>query len=148
MILVILMAFAVGCPATGPELASVEGRVTVKGKPLPNLEVVFVPELGTAGRDFSAYTDADGKYRVLADAKKKVGVPVGTHRVLIRDADMYLVLPSSNIDAESGEVKDASAKAPPPKVSRVPVDYGASDKTPLRNVTIQPGMQTYDFDVK
>ena len=43
-----------GCGPGGPEIASVEGKVTLDGKPLPNAAVVFIPE---NGRPAGATTD-------------------------------------------------------------------------------------------
>src|SRR5262245_10067063 len=135
---------ALGCGPGDPQLAAVEGVVTLRGQPLKNIEVVFAPDAGTRGREFAAYTDAVGRYTIPHDQAKKVGVPVGLHRVLVRDADMYLVQPGSGIDPESGEVLDPSRPpVPARKTSRVPLAYGDAAQTPLRDVRIEPGTQTY-----
>ena len=127
----VVAVLAAGCGPGTPQLAPVEGVVTVAGRPVANLEVVFVPEPGTAGREVAAYTGTDGRYRVPHDQAGGVGVPVGSHRVLVRDADMYLVQPGG-VDQESGEQvsggKDAKSAR---KMSRVPLTYGDAAKTGL-----------------
>jgi hypothetical protein len=136
---------AAGCGPGDPELAAVEGVVTVGGRPVANLEVVFLPDAGTRGRDVAAYTDAAGRYRIPHDPAAKVGVPVGVHRVLVRDADLYLVPPSAGVDPASGEPTGAGKPAGPRKVSRVALTYGDAAQTPLRDVRVGPGSQTYDI---
>lgn len=140
-----------GCGPSAPPLAAVDGTVAANGRPLGNVEVVFVPDGGTPGREAAAYTDSAGRYRVPHDPAEGVGVPVGVHRVLVRDADMYLVPPASGIDPESGEAAAADSGAKPGparKASRVPLAYGDAAKTPLRGVRIQPGSQTFDIAVE
>ena len=56
---VMLLGLVTGCSSSGPEIASVSGRITMDGKPLANATVVFIPE---NGRPAGARTDADGKY--------------------------------------------------------------------------------------
>jgi hypothetical protein len=57
-----LLAFSlVGCGPSGPEIASVEGRVTLDGEPLPEAQVLFVPD---KGRPSVAKTGTDGYYRL------------------------------------------------------------------------------------
>jgi hypothetical protein len=74
-----------GCGARGPEIAYVEGRITMDGKPLADATVVFVPE---NGRPSGATTDGDGNY-VLNFAQGRKGALPGTSTVRImtmRDA--------------------------------------------------------------
>jgi hypothetical protein len=75
-----------GCSSSGPEIAYVEGRVTMDGKPLSDATVVFVPE---NGRPSGATTDEDGRY-VLNFAQGRKGAIPGNSSVRImtmRDAD-------------------------------------------------------------
>ncbi len=147
--LLVLFVGLAGCGPSAPPLAAVEGTVTIAGRPLGNVEVVFVPEPGTPGRDYAAYTDAGGRYRIPHDPAQKVGVPVGTHRVLLRDADLYLVPPAAGVDPESGEPTPDGPKAGAGrKTSRVPTRYGESAGTPLRGVRVGPGPTTFDIAVE
>ncbi len=57
----LLLLAASGCGPSGPDIASVEGLVTLDGKPLPGAQVLFVPD---KGRPSVAKTNAEGKYRL------------------------------------------------------------------------------------
>ena len=74
-----------GCGSRGPEIAYVEGRITMDGKPLADATVMFVPE---NGRPSGAITDEDGNY-VLNFAQGRKGAIPGMNDVRImtmRDA--------------------------------------------------------------
>ncbi len=68
-----------GCGPSGPEIAKVEGTVTMDGKPLAKAVVVFVP---VGGRPSSAETDEKGWYRLDFSAGRKGAIP-GPNRVEI-----------------------------------------------------------------
>lgn len=59
--------------------AVVQGQVTFNGKKVLNGDIRFVPEAGTSGGSATAPI-VDGEYRVT----NKGGVPVGSHRVILR----------------------------------------------------------------
>lgn len=61
-----------GCGAGGPEIASVEGTVTMDGKPLANATVVFSP---VGGRPAGARTDEDGHYVLNFGSGRKGAIP-------------------------------------------------------------------------
>jgi len=74
-----LAVAASGCMRkSGPETAPVFGKVTFKGKPLPNGTVMFVPGEGPA-----AYGEigSDGNYRLSTNNAD--GAVLGTHKVSI-----------------------------------------------------------------
>ena len=80
-----LLLLTPGCGPGGPEIASVTGRVTMDGKPLPNATVLFIPE---NGRPAGANTDADGNY-VLNFTQGRRGAIPGPNTIRImtqRDA--------------------------------------------------------------
>lgn len=72
----------VGCGPGGPEIARVEGTVTLDGKPLGRAFVVFIP---SGGRPAAAETDANGKY-VLDFGDGRLGSVPGVNRVEINTA--------------------------------------------------------------
>ena len=131
-----------GCGG-GPEFAEVEGAVTLKGKPLPDVEIVFSPmsETGTNGPTSACVTDAQGRYRLKCDRADAVGALVGTHRVVIRD--IAAVPPPPGI-----EILDEKGQPYQPKPLRVPDRYADLQKTPFQNVEVRPGKQTLDYDLK
>jgi hypothetical protein len=140
---------APGCNR-GPQFAAVEGTVRLDGRPLREVEVVFLPdpEAGTLGPSSSAYTDERGHYN-LATAQGQSGAVVGTHRVCLRDL-ATLPLPTPRVDSEGrpGGAGPPGAKQPvKSKPARVPPQYSSATQTPLRNVEVRPGMQPYDVDL-
>jgi hypothetical protein len=80
----VLWTIALGSLGCGrgdlPELGTVKGRVTMAGKPLPNVSVQFHPESG--GRPGTGITDSDGAYS-LTYVENVKGTPVGPSRVEI-----------------------------------------------------------------
>lgn len=114
------------------EFAEVEGTITVEGKPIAGIEVLFLPdpEKGNPGNTSAAMTDKQGKYRLRNDRDEKDGTVLGSHRVLLID---------------SYANKDPSGLNNPP--SRIPIEYADAGRTPLKDVVIASGKQKLDFDV-
>ena len=76
---------AVGCARSDvPETAVVEGTVSMNGKPLPNIGVVFFPT--GSGPMASGNTDQEGRFE-LTTVKPKDGAVVGKHRVAFGAAE-------------------------------------------------------------
>jgi len=78
-----------GCSGGGeklPELATVKGVVTLNGKPLENVSVVFRPE--AEGGSSRGTTDAAGKFSLMYN-RDAAGAILGKHsvRFMILDAD-------------------------------------------------------------
>jgi hypothetical protein len=71
------------CRQRGPELADVQGAVTLDGKPLARALIIFEPKTG--GRASRAVTDDTGAYRLnyLRDVN---GAKIGLHKVKITTA--------------------------------------------------------------
>lgn len=76
------LTFLTGCGPDGPEIARVEGTVTMDGKPLPAAVIMFVP---IGGRPSACETDANGKYVLEFSAGRKGAIP-GMNRVEINTA--------------------------------------------------------------
>src|SRR5947209_11087367 len=76
---------AAGC-GRGPELAEVEGTVTLAGKTLEKVQVEFVPDAG--GPTSVGTTDAAGRYSLVTTAGAS-GAVVGAHTVVLRDVSVY-----------------------------------------------------------
>ncbi|QDV69103.1 hypothetical protein Poly24_28170 [Rosistilla carotiformis] len=76
----LICCLAVGCGGPGgPELAHVEGTVTVDGKPIDGASVTFEP---AGGRPSFGITDANGHY-VLEFTATREGALLGEHVVRI-----------------------------------------------------------------
>ena len=77
--LMVALMVQVGCGPSGPEIARVQGTVTMDGKPLPNAIIMFVP---VGGRPSVSETDANGKYVLEFSGGRKGAIP-GMNRVEI-----------------------------------------------------------------
>src|SRR5262245_59079264 len=142
-----LLGAAAGCG--GREYAQVEGTLTLDGAPLPDVEVVFVPEPanGNTGNNASALTDAQGRYRLRTPKDNRDAAAVGAYRVIVTDLRMVTDFTRVGVPPRVGE------KAAPPeplgsKKRRFPKSYGDVADTPLKGVEVKPGRQTLDFDLK
>ena len=87
---VLAVALLVGCSGERtPELAEVEGTLTLKGGgPLANVRVMFLPdpEEEVFGQPSSATTDANGKFVLHYDGNEsKPGAAIGWNRVMLTD---------------------------------------------------------------
>jgi hypothetical protein len=141
----LLLAFLViaGC-SRGPkyELAEVKGVVKYHGRPVPNVQVEFLPEpkdqkVAALGPRSSGVTDKDGRYTLATDDQRP-GAVVGAHRVLVRDLQM-----TGNKFVGRKADSDNFKFVP----SRVPTVYGDPANSPLkRQVKAEP--QTIDLDLK
>ena len=73
-----------GCGPGGPDIARVEGIVTMDDKPLAEAVIMFVP---IGGRPSASETDSSGKYVLEFSAGRKGAIP-GMNRVEINTARM------------------------------------------------------------
>jgi hypothetical protein len=76
----LLICVVAGCGKGGPDLAPVTGRVTLDGRPLESVDVVFQPTNGNPPS--TTRTDADGHYEMLYK-RGLMGARVGEHTVRI-----------------------------------------------------------------
>jgi hypothetical protein len=134
--LAVCVCLGLSCSLAGcsrREFAAVDGTVTLDGKPLAGVEVVFLPdpEKGNLGNRASAYTDAAGHYSLHCLRDNQDGTVLGPHRVCIRD----ITIPRD----EYGR---------PLRPSRVPASYADPAQTPFRAVEVKPPQQTLDFNVR
>lgn len=138
--LLLLAAPALAGCSRGPQFGEVEGRVTLKGKPLENVRVEFWPE-GSGPRS-NGVTDNQGKYTLQTDDVTRTGAVVGTHKVVVRDLNPYgdkLVGPG-RADKDLGVGKDLG------KPNRVPLRYGDAHQSPWQK-TVNPGKNTIDLEI-
>ena len=76
----LLICLAAGCGKSGPEVAPVKGRVTLDGRSLEMVDIVFQPEDGKSPA--TSRTDADGHYELLYK-RGVMGAPTGQHTVRV-----------------------------------------------------------------
>lgn len=125
----------VGCGKKGPEMAEVEGTVTLKGKPLEKIYVEFLPE-GNGPRSIGE-TDQNGRYTLTADDMKRKGAAVGTHKIILRDLSII----NPNIRGRKAEGVDTSEGRKP----RISTSLGDLRSTTLQK-SVSKGKNTIDLD--
>ncbi len=69
-----------GCGGSGPKIVPVKGTVTYKGKPVPNLLVLFV---NAEGRTSSGSTDENGAFTLRYDSATP-GAALGSYKVYFK----------------------------------------------------------------
>src|SRR5437870_9275801 len=88
MVIVLLVALP-GCGGGGMKYAPVSGKVTMDGKPLAKVSVIFsplpTPGSNIAGNTAGGVTDENGQYTLKTSTPDglKDGAQVGKHRVSI-----------------------------------------------------------------
>jgi hypothetical protein len=80
ILLALLLCLVFGCGPGGPEVAPVKGRVTLDGRPLNTVDIVFQPTNGDSPS--TSRTDADGNYEMLYK-RGVMGARTGEHTVRI-----------------------------------------------------------------
>ena len=91
----IAISLAIGCGPNGPEIARVEGTVTMDSKPLPAAIVMFVP---VGGRPSVCETDSNGKYVLEFSGGRKGAIP-GINRVEINNGRLAYEKDGKNVPA-------------------------------------------------
>ena len=76
-----LLSIFIGCGGVErPELATVKGRVTLKGQPVPLAKVIFIPNGG--GQSSSGETGPNGDYELFFRYEEP-GAELGKHKISI-----------------------------------------------------------------
>jgi len=117
---------AAGCGGSGLPLASVSGRVTLDGQPLPDAVIEFQPAGG--GAPSYGLTDSEGRYD-LQFSRHQPGALPGEHKVRIRTA-------RAGVDEQGNEV---------PLPEKIPAHYNA--RTEL-TATVDDKGSKIDFELE
>ncbi len=145
MLVMAILAAGLGCQREPPlQFAPVEGTVTMGGKPLANVVVLFWgdPESGASAPLSSGATDADGHYRLHTDQGDD-GAIVGRHRVCIVEGGIL----RQGFRPPKGEGLNRPNNLSATTLSQVPPGYANKDQTTLR-AEVRPGEQIIDLEVK
>ena len=109
-LLVTIMFFA-GCDG-GVKVASVEGTVTLDGKPLDKIMVEFWPD-SVGPRSFGE-TDSNGHFKLTTDDGKSEGAAIGLNRVTLKDlsvmGDKFMGRAAENVNLSEGRKPRISGK--------------------------------------
>ena len=144
--LVLALTMLSGCGRDLPP-ATVEGTLCLRGKPLDNCLVTFLPEPGQEPQGFhsTGLTDQQGSYRLRCDDQQE-GAAIGWHRVIVQDLSVSTGVrrrDHGTVDAEMAEDRPST----PVRRSRVPGSCMSPTATPLRK-EVKPGHQVIDLDIK
>lgn len=118
-----------GCGGAG-DLARVEGRVTVGGKPVEGLLVEFQPT-AEGGSPSAAITDARGHYELMYTFKKR-GVMAGENIVTIRTAATFY---EEECEQDDRQRAGSTTRVVTPEINV------------QRRATVEPGRNRIDFDL-
>lgn len=124
--LAVAVLFLSGCGSGRPKTASVHGKVTYKGQPVPRGTVTFIPDGGTAA---TGEIGSDGSYTLTTFRKGDGAIP-GTHKVVI----------TAMQDRSSQPLEAWSPLAPP----IIPTKYMNLSTTDLR-AEVKEGENVCDF---
>jgi hypothetical protein len=143
--LLLLLLACAGCQKT--RLAEVEGTLTCQGRPLPNVQVEFIPdaENGTTGPRSTGVTDANGHFVLRCD-DQRAGAVVGQHCVVLQPASGQ----ETGRDRDPrGRKPDQVAKGAPPVEGpiSIPAVYRSAGATPLRK-EVKRGPQTINLEIE
>ena len=114
LLAVALATGAPGCGGSELPLAKVHGKVTYKGKPLEQGQVVFIPGTGVLGPSAIGEIASDGTFRMTTADQD--GAVIGTHKVMVHSRRPLT-------DAEKGTLKITELL--------VPAKYADEQNTPL-----------------
>jgi len=132
LVFFLLAVMAVGC---GSKTATISGKVTYQGKPLPGGFVNFISE-GPNATTKPSPIQKDGSYSVS-------GVPIGPAKITVQGVASRKFRVPQKMQNTPGV---ADAKSDQPEVF-VPAWYGIPDQTDLK-YDVQPGSQTHDIPLK
>ena len=128
-----------GCGGSGdqPELGQVTGTITLDGKPLGGIAVVFQPENGRPARGM---TDAEGKYE-LTYIRQTKGAKIGPNRVEIAPSEDGEAAESENTEDENKSAPKRSKSGKP----TIPARYNVRSEL---KVDVKAGNNTFDFKLE
>ncbi len=124
-----LGAIPLGCGSSGPEMASVHGKVTYNGQPVPKGTVSFQSTAPEGGRNATGMINPDGTY-TLQTENPGDGAQLGEYRVAI--------------SARDDAILDYIPKKPVPPKRLVPEKYENPDTSGL-TATVKSGSNEVDF---
>jgi hypothetical protein len=82
--LTVLGVITTGCSESGPEIYEVSGTISYQGEPIPNIDIIFVPEDTVNFKESRATSDDEGKF-VMSYTYELDGVAPGAHTIYVED---------------------------------------------------------------
>lgn len=145
LILMCMFAISLGCMSGGYEnraetvdTAPVNGKLTLKGKPLEYYQILFFPEGGS--RVGAAVTDAEGGF-VIGTNDGADGAPLGNCKIAVN-----FVGPPPKEAGGNERIIDNPADLPKPKF-KIPAKYNDPEKSGLSQVVTKKGLKDIAIDI-
>jgi hypothetical protein len=137
--LLLLLLVLGGC---APTPSTVTGTLRVEGKPLDNVQVLFMPDAdaGNTQPQAAGLTDDQGRF-TLSLPNGQPGCRPGQYRVVL--IDFASSIAAGNEDARKRGTTPAAPVAVKPRLS---AEYSTELRTPLRK-TVGTGPQTINLDL-
>lgn len=128
LLVIVPMAFAfTACTGNSSGLYEVKGQLTHNGEPIPEINIIFVPEDTSKHPESYATTDAEGRFEMKV--VNTPGVAPGKHTVFVQD-------PAA---VQGGTTSSASA------YQAVLKKYGDEESSPF-TITVEENMS--DLELK
>ena len=127
-----------------PTLTTVEGTVLLDGKPLPNAQVEFQPDLPKFGAEYNSFatTDEKGHFQMTCAHMQQPGAAIGKNRVLITEQPVPSEYRSFDPDVRKKYTQYVASLQNRP----IPPKYTAANTTPL-SVDVTAAKKTYDLNL-
>jgi hypothetical protein len=134
-----LVIAPLGCGSGRENLGLVSGTLSWNKKPVPGIQIVFVPDedRGSKGKRSLGITDANGHFHLLCD-NGQPGAVIGFHKVLL--------MASGRMTDRGDPAQSAAAGSKTPVRPVIPPEYGNPAATPVKR-EVKPGSQTIDLDL-
>jgi len=139
----LVLVFSHGCVKSESRLATVHGRVTRDGRPVPGAQLLFMPP---GERVATGVTNPDGHYQ-LSTLDENDGAVVGQHLVAIIHRPSIPVPPMSGSPSAIPEPGVDDDRVDDDWVSLIPDKY-ANSNDPQLSVRIDAGDNKIDFNFK
>jgi hypothetical protein len=131
-----------GCQKVPPPFTEAGGVVTINGKPLPNAEIEFYPEVEGFGIQLNSTgtTDEEGRFALTSTYKNQNGAAVCTHRVVVRDPPLPAALRGDSNQDKASRYLAKMQNRP------IPEKYNTMAATPLR-VEVKADQKEYKIEL-
>jgi hypothetical protein len=138
---VLVAVWTVGCGKKPPPIVEVEGRVTLRGQPLPKAEVRFYPMTGFGG-EYIAVGETDEEGRFKLSCLGQPGACACENRVTVTEAPV-----PAEMRGLSGEAQARVARYRAGLKNRpIPDRYANLAQSPLK-VTVTADKKEYNIEL-
>ncbi len=143
VVLFSLLLVPFGCGPAKPSVYSVSGKVTVDGKPLPDVEIFFIGT-GQNSQNYKGKTGADGSYSLSNPDDGRSGAQAGKYKIVLAVTGDAANKAMMNAMMQGGGNPDAGpaqgAQLPFPK------EYTSADTSP-KEVEVKAQSNTIDITI-